>query len=100
MSFDPLRELKKINPSLAENMYRNKKTAFSEGVIPIKYKYLIAMALDASHGTSEGVATLSKLAIDKGANEQEIAEVLEVLHYICGGGSIYTASVGLGMSTK
>jgi alkylhydroperoxidase/carboxymuconolactone decarboxylase family protein YurZ len=95
MTFDPLLPLKKINPELYETMNKTSKISFSEGKIPVKYKYLIAMALDAAHGATDGVAALAQQAIAAGATEEDIAEVLEVLHYVCGGGSIYTAANGL-----
>ncbi len=95
MNFDPLESLKKINNSLYEKMNLESKDAFSKGEIPIKYKFLIAMALDAAHGAENGVTALANQAIENGATKQEIAEVLAVLHHVSGGGSIYAASVGL-----
>ncbi|MBN2279732.1 MAG: carboxymuconolactone decarboxylase family protein [Candidatus Marinimicrobia bacterium] len=95
MSYDPLAALKKFNPSLVKKMMTNNQTAFAEGEIPIKIKYLIAMALDACEGSVNGVTSLARQALQNGATEKEIAEVLEILHHICGAGSIYAASNGL-----
>ena len=95
MSFDPLRKLKTVNPTLYKRMQETSETAFSNGKIPVKYKFLIAMALDACEGAENGVTSLAAQAIEQGATKEEIAEVLEVLHFVCGGGSIYTASIGL-----
>ena len=95
MAQDPLAALKKISPSLNKKMKNNSLDAFGKGSIPVKYKYLLAMALDAAAGTADGVAALAGEAVEAGATQEEIAEVLEILHYICGGGSIYTASIGL-----
>src|SRR6056297_1636865 len=95
MAFDPLATLDKVNPALYKKMKDNNKAAFSEGAIPIKYKLLLAMALDAAEGATDGVTAVTQLALNHGATKEEIAEVLNVLHYVCGGGSIYTASMGM-----
>ncbi len=95
MSIDPLDKLKTIHPTLYKSMQKDNEKAFSEGKIPVKYKYLIAMALDACEGASNGVTALAMQAMEQGATKEDIAEVLNVLHFVCGGGSIYTASIGL-----
>ncbi len=69
--------------------------AFKEGALSSKMKYLIAMALDASHGAAGGVTSLASQAIKHGATKEEISEALQVANYISGAGSIYTASFGL-----
>ncbi|MFC1969567.1 carboxymuconolactone decarboxylase family protein [Chloroflexota bacterium] len=69
--------------------------ALSDGAIPRKYKVLIALALDAAHGASEGVKTLANVAIQAGATKEDIAETLRVAQYVCGVGSIYTTSRAL-----
>ncbi len=95
MTFDPLTALDKVNPELYKKMADNNKSAFCEGAIPVKYKFLLAMALDACEGATNGVTALTQRALEQGATREEIAEVLDVLHYVCGGGSIYTASIGM-----
>jgi alkylhydroperoxidase/carboxymuconolactone decarboxylase family protein YurZ len=95
MSFDPLAPLKEVNQNLYNQMQNNSKTAFGPGTVPVKYKLLAAMVLDAAHGATNGVTSLTKAAREAGATDAEIAEFLEVLHYVSGGGSLYTASAGL-----
>lgn len=56
---------------------------------------LIAMALDASLGSVDGVKSLAQAAIQAGATKEEIMEALRVAQYISGGSSVYTASRAL-----
>jgi alkylhydroperoxidase/carboxymuconolactone decarboxylase family protein YurZ len=53
------------------------------------------MALDASHGTVEGVRSLAQQSMQAGATKKEVMEALRVVHYISGVGSVYTAAAGL-----
>ena len=92
---DPLQSLKDIDEELFEFVKRSEDLAFSEGKIPLKYKYLMAMAIDACQGASEGVKALAKAAIENGASREEIAEALKIAIYVCGAGAAYTAAKGL-----
>ncbi|MDI3540152.1 MAG: hypothetical protein PWQ52_1275, partial [Methanolobus sp.] len=62
---------------------------------PLKYKFLIAMALDAAEGAADGVRVLAMQALSQGATKEEVMEAVRIACYICGIGSIYTASNGL-----
>jgi len=95
MSFDPLAGLKKVDEKLYDKMMTENKYAFRDGVVPTKYKLLIAMAIDASHGATDGVFSLTNAALRAGATKEEIAEFLDVVHYVSGGGSIFTAAAAL-----
>jgi len=53
------------------------------------------MALDASHGTVQGVRALAQAAMRAGASKEEIVEALRVAQYISGVGSVYTAAHAL-----
>lgn len=55
-------------------------------------KYLMALAFDAAHGATNGVAALAREAIAAGATRQEIAETLRVAAQLGGEGTLYTAS--------
>jgi alkylhydroperoxidase/carboxymuconolactone decarboxylase family protein YurZ len=100
MTYDPLEALKKLSPNVTKKMEENSNDAFAEGDIPVKYKYLIAMALDAADGADDGVAVLGGEAIKHGATKDEIAEVLEILHYINGGGRFYICPLNTRKYTK
>jgi alkylhydroperoxidase/carboxymuconolactone decarboxylase family protein YurZ len=88
--------MRKIDQRLFEQVEGTRRFAFSEGAIPVKYKLLIAMAIDASHGASGGVRALAEAAMRAGATREEIGEALRVAFYISGCGSFYTAAEGLG----
>ena len=92
---DPLQSLKEIDEELLALVRKSEALAFSEGKIPLKYKYLMAMAIDTCQGASEGVKALAKAAIENGASREEIAETLRIAIYICGAGAAYTAAKGL-----
>lgn len=96
MSGNPLMVFGKVDPRLLECVTKASDLAFCEGEIPIKYKLLIAMALDAAHGASKGVRALAEQAMRAGASKGEVAEALRVAFYISGCGSVYTAAEGLG----
>ncbi len=95
MPENPLKVFETLDPVLLKAMEDNRELALSDGVIPRKYKYLIAMVLDAVHGAEGGVTNLAKAAMSAGASKEEIAETLRVVYFIDGVGSIYTAANGL-----
>ena len=92
----PLKPLEELDPKLFSLVQETQELALGEGALPRKYKLLIALALDAAHGATEGVKSLARAAMQAGATKDEIAETLRVTHYISGVGSIYTASRALG----
>ncbi len=95
MAENPLEVFERLDPELLKLLTDNRQLALADGALPRKSKLLIAMALDAAHGASEGVASLAKQALQAGATKQEIAETLRIAQFICGVGSIYTAARGL-----
>jgi alkylhydroperoxidase/carboxymuconolactone decarboxylase family protein YurZ len=95
MAGDPLAVYEGLDPELLKLVRRSAELAMADGALPRKVKVLIAMALDAAHGTSDGVASLARAAMQAGATKQEIAEALRVAFYISGAGSTYTAARGL-----
>jgi alkylhydroperoxidase/carboxymuconolactone decarboxylase family protein YurZ len=95
MAEDPLKVFEKIDPEIRRLVEGFRIFAFKDGALPAKIKILIAMALDASHGATEGVKALANLAMKAGATKAEIGETLRVALYVCGAGSIYTAANAL-----
>lgn len=95
MSENPLRVLETLDPELLKAVENNRELALSDGALPRKYKYLIAMALDAAHGAERGVANLSQAAMRAGASKEEVAEALRIAYFIDGVGCVYTAAHGL-----
>jgi|Deesub1362A_J573_1020465.scaffolds.fasta_scaffold01177_16 alkylhydroperoxidase/carboxymuconolactone decarboxylase family protein YurZ len=92
---DPLEVIDKLDSEALRKFREIEKIAFSEGKIPLKYKYLTAMALDALNGAAEGVRVLARASIENGATKEEIAETLRIVIYIGGAGALYTAANGL-----
>ncbi|MFC2122252.1 carboxymuconolactone decarboxylase family protein [Bacteroidota bacterium] len=95
MAEGPLKTIEQLDPKLMSLVEDARQLALSDGALPRKVKILIALALDAAHGATEGVKALANLAIQAGATKDEIAEALRVAHYISGVGSVYTASRAL-----
>jgi AhpD family alkylhydroperoxidase len=96
MADDPLKPIEELDGELFKSARQLGHFALAEdGALPRKMKLLIALALDADHGTPTGVAALTKMALAAGATRQEIAETLRVALYIGGVGTTYTAAAGL-----
>ncbi len=96
MPENPLEVFKRVDPELFELAEESRKLALAEdGALPKKFKYLIAMSLDAAHGAVGGVTSLAQAAMRAGATKEEVAETLRVTHYISGVGSIYTSARAL-----
>ncbi len=92
MAEHPLKIFEKIDPELLKLVQSTNALALSEGALPRKLKLLMAMALDASVGATEGVRALAEQAMKAGATTQEITEAIRVAQYICGVGCVYTAA--------
>lgn len=95
MSEHPLKIYEDLDPRLLELVHDTRELALADGALSKKVKLLMAMALDASHGTVEGVRALAQAATQAGATKEEIAETVRVAHYISGVGSVYTAAHAL-----
>jgi len=91
----PLQIFEKTDPELSKLMESTGELAFSDGALPRKYKFLIAMALDAAHGATDGVRALAQGAMQAGATKEEVSEALRVVCHINGVGSAYTAAPAL-----
>jgi alkylhydroperoxidase/carboxymuconolactone decarboxylase family protein YurZ len=92
MAENPLKIIEKFDLELFKNVEATKTLALVDGALPRKIKLLMAMALDASHGTVEGMKALTQQAVKSGATREEIMETLSVAQYISGVGCVYTAA--------
>ena len=95
MAEHPLKIFEQNDPGLFKLVTDTKALAVADGALPRKVKLLIAMALDAAHGTESGVRSLALQAREAGATKQEILETIRVTHYICGAGAVFTAAPAL-----
>jgi alkylhydroperoxidase/carboxymuconolactone decarboxylase family protein YurZ len=91
----PLKTMMKLDPKLAENLKANEEFVYADGALPRKFKLLIVMAFDASHGAIGGVKGLALRAMEAGATKEEITEALRVAYLLGGVGSVYIASQAL-----
>ena len=78
MAENPLKIIEKLDLGLFRNVETTQTLALADGALPRKVKLLMAMALDASHGTVQGVKSLTQQAMKAGATKEEIMEVLKV----------------------
>ena len=95
MNKNPMAIFQENDPELFESIMSAGKMSFAEGTVPVKYKMLIAMALDASHGAAAGVRSLAQQAMAAGATKEEIMEVLRVVYNVSGVASMFTAAQAL-----
>ena len=95
MPENPLKPIEDLDPELLKAVENARELSLTDGVMPRKYKYFIAMVLDATHGADEGVRSLAQAAIQAGATKEEIAEALRVAYFIDGVGCVYVAARGL-----
>ncbi len=92
MAENPLEVIKKLDPELFKNVEASRTLVLADGVLPRKVKLLIAMALDASHGTIEGTRSLAQQAMKAGASKEEVMETLRVAQHVSGVGCVFTAA--------
>ncbi len=95
MAEHPLKVFETLDPELLKVVQTTREFALAEGALPRKFKLLIAMALDASLGSVNGVNSLAQQAMKAGATKEEVAETLRVAQYISGASSVHTASRAL-----
>jgi alkylhydroperoxidase/carboxymuconolactone decarboxylase family protein YurZ len=95
MPENPLKILEKVDPELLKRVGDANAFALAEGALPRKIKFLMAMALDAAHGTVDGTRALAEQAMKAGATKEEILETIRVAQYVSGVGSVYVAARAL-----
>ena len=91
----PLKTLEKLDPKLVSMVEETRKFAFSEGALPKKYKFLIALAILTSQLADEGIKTFAQAALQAGATRDEVAETLRLAYYHSGASGIFTANYSL-----
>ncbi len=91
----PLSTMESLDPQLMKHLKETNDLIYGSGVLPKKFKLLVAMAFDAAFGADRGVRSLAGSALKEGATREEIAEVLRVAYHLAGVGTLYTASQGL-----
>ena len=95
MPENPLKIVEKLDPALFKNVNDTRALALNDGALSGKTKILIALALDASHGTVDGVRSLAQAAVHAGATKEEIMDAVRVAKFISGVGCVYVAARAL-----
>ena len=95
MNNHPLDPIRAADPALFELISGSRDLAFAPGELSLKEKLLIAFAIDVAKQAEGGVRSLALQALEAGATKKELCEALDIAHYICGVGCIYTAAAAL-----
>ena len=95
MSEHPLKVFEKLDPELLKAVQESEAFTFADGALPKKFKLLIAMVLDTSLGSVEGVKVLGGRALQAGATKEEIGEAIRVARLVCGVSTVHVAARGL-----
>lgn len=92
VSEHPLKVYERLDAELLKKVGEDHDFAMAGNALPMKFKLLLIMALDASHGAAQGVRANAAAALKAGATKEEIAEAIRVTQYVCGVGSTYAAA--------
>jgi alkylhydroperoxidase/carboxymuconolactone decarboxylase family protein YurZ len=95
MSGNPLDVYKEFDPQIIECYKNLENSTYTEGALSPKIKILIAMAIDAEHGTVQGATALGRRALKAGATKEEIVEALRVAYQIGGNRALFTSALVL-----
>lgn len=82
--------LDKNDPDFAKAIENVFSLAMGPGALDQKTKLLIALAIDAVHGASQGVASIANQLRGMGVKDAEIAEAIRIA-YFASGNSILSA---------
>jgi alkylhydroperoxidase/carboxymuconolactone decarboxylase family protein YurZ len=78
-----IQKLEKTDPDFYRLVVNQHDAVMGQGVLEIKTKFLILLALDAYAGSS-GVKSIAEVARKLGATENEIAESLRIAYHVAG----------------
>nr|WP_041444851.1 carboxymuconolactone decarboxylase family protein [Syntrophobotulus glycolicus] len=79
-----LAHLEKNDPAFAEAIEKVFSSSMAPGALDNKTKLLIALALDAAHGSVPGVSSVAGQLRAIGAKDEEIAEALRIAYFAFG----------------
>ena len=83
------------DPEFLNDLAATAADAFAPGELEVKYKFLLAMALDAQANRVGGVKSFARRAREAGATQREIVEVLRVSFYLGGMQSLVSGANAL-----
>lgn len=71
-------ELRRLSPKVTGGLLRMRQQAFQDGVIPVKYKLLAAMAISIAIRCEPCIRAYVELARENGVSQEELVEFLDV----------------------
>ena len=90
MSKNPIDAYREFDPEIIKVYENLQGLIFSEGELPQKIKTLIAMAIDAENGATQGAIVLGQRALNLGATKKEIIAALRIAYLIGGTKALFT----------
>ncbi len=87
-----LKALETNDPTFAEAIEKVFTSAMGPGALDQKTKLLIALALDAAHGSIQGVAGVARHARSIGVTNEEMAEALRIAYFAFGNSILGTSA--------
>ena len=87
-----LKFLENNDPDFSQAIEKVFTSAMMPGALDQKTKLLIALALDAAHGASQGVSAIANQLRAQGTSDTEIAEALRIAYFAFGNSILGTSS--------
>lgn len=72
------REFRRLSPKVTGGLLRMRQKAYTDGVVPAKYKLLTALAISVAIRCEPCILAYVELAREKGISQKELLEFLEV----------------------
>jgi alkylhydroperoxidase/carboxymuconolactone decarboxylase family protein YurZ len=92
VSSNPLHSYKEFDPKLIEQYETLQGLTYSEGALSVKFKLLIAFAIDVENGALQGAIAIGQRALKMGATKEEIIETLRISYQIGGNTALFTSA--------
>jgi alkylhydroperoxidase/carboxymuconolactone decarboxylase family protein YurZ len=89
IEMNPLQIIQEMDPELIKLIETAQDLELSDGALPKKYKLLMAMAIEASRWSLDGVSALIRESMEAGATRDEISETIRVVHFCRGKGTVH-----------
>jgi len=92
MSSNPLDVYKEFDPTLIEQHEKLQRLTYSEGALSVKFKLLIALAIDVEHAALQGAIAIGHRALKMGTTKEEVVETLRISYQIGGNRALFTSA--------
>ncbi|SHM36028.1 alkylhydroperoxidase AhpD family core domain-containing protein [Caldanaerovirga acetigignens] len=79
-----LEPVRKNDPDFGKAIEDVYSLAMGEGALDQKTKLLIALAVDAAHGATQGVANIARQLRSMGVTDEEIREAIRIAYFAFG----------------